>query len=250
MNKTNDDHCVRGNSAALLYNVDKIKSEQLNDWGEQPDCLEGISHSQGILLWKGSKESPEAGLWECTPGRWHLSIPEDEFCHFISGNALYESETGEKIPVNKGTCVLFPAGWKGTCTVNETIRNVYMLTIYGSEDMTVSAKIINNPELISDTTDWGIIPTMIKGESHTSGLLLHKGKKGESETGIWICTEGHWACNVTSDEFCHFLSGRATYTHESGEVIEIFPNTIAFFPTGWNGACVVHETVRKTYMIR
>jgi uncharacterized cupin superfamily protein len=24
--------------------------------------------------------------------------------------------------------VLFPAGWKGTCTVHDTIRNVYMLS--------------------------------------------------------------------------------------------------------------------------
>ena len=26
-----------------------------------------------------------------------------------------------------GTIVLFPAGWKGVCTVHETMRNVYML---------------------------------------------------------------------------------------------------------------------------
>ena len=27
-----------------------------------------------------------------------------------------------------------------------------------------------------------------------------------------------------------FIAGRCTYTHESGEVIEIYPDTIAFFP--------------------
>ena len=71
--------------------------------------------------------------------------------------------------------------------------------------------------------DWGVIPTMIEGQSHTSGLLLFKGPNGESETGIWICTPGYWNCHVINDEFCHFLAGRATYTHESGEVIEIVP---------------------------
>jgi uncharacterized cupin superfamily protein len=38
--------------------------------------------------------------------------------------------------------------------------------------------------------------------------------------------------------------------HESGEVIEIKPDTVAFFPQGWRGTCRVHETVRKVYMIR
>jgi hypothetical protein len=30
-------------------------------------------------------------------------------------------------------------------------------------------------------TDWGVIPTMIEGESRTSGAVLHKGPNGESE---------------------------------------------------------------------
>jgi uncharacterized cupin superfamily protein len=98
--------------------------------------------------------------------------------------------------------------------------------------------------------DWGEVPTMIEGLSRTSGLVISKGPNGESETGIWICTPGYWNCHVTSDEFCHFLSGRCTYTHESGEVIEIRPGTAAFFPKGWTGTCRVHDTVRKVYMIR
>jgi len=98
--------------------------------------------------------------------------------------------------------------------------------------------------------DWGVIPTMIDGESRTSGVVLHKGPEGQSETGIWICTPGYWNCHVTKDEFCHFLLGRCTYTHESGDVIEITPDTTAFFPQDWKGTCRVHETIRKVYMIR
>ena len=81
--------------------------------------------------------------------------------------------------------------------------------------------------------DWGVILTMIDGESRTSGIVLHKGPEGQSETGIWICTPGYWNCHVTRDEFCHFLTGRCTYTHERGDVIEIAPDTAAFFPQGW-----------------
>ena len=103
---------------------------------------------------------------------------------------------------------------------------------------------------ITDLADWGAIPTMLEGESRTSGRLIYKGPDGRSESGLWVCTPGKWACHVTRDEFCHFLAGRATYVHESGEVIEITPDTAAFFPEGWQGVCTVHETVKKLYMIR
>jgi uncharacterized cupin superfamily protein len=109
---------------------------------------------------------------------------------------------------------------------------------------------LKNPLSQTDLVDWGVIPTMIEGESRTSGKLLHKGPEGQSECGIWRCTPGKWFCHVTRDEFCHFLAGRCTYVHESGEVIEVTPDTAAFFPQDWKGVCTVHETVTKVYMIR
>lgn len=99
----------------------------LVDWGVQPDAIEGVSHSSGRLLYKGPNNQPESGLWVCTPGRWRLSIPRDEFCHFVAGRATYRSDDGEVIEVVPGTCVMFPAGWTGECTVHETMRNLYML---------------------------------------------------------------------------------------------------------------------------
>ena len=110
--------------------------------------------------------------------------------------------------------------------------------------------IIKNPLSFSPLLDWGAIPTMLEGQSMTSGKLLHKGPEGRSECGIWRCTPGRWFCHVTRDEFCHFLAGRCTYVHEDGEVIEITPDTAAFFPEDWRGVCTVHETVTKVYMIR
>lgn len=98
--------------------------------------------------------------------------------------------------------------------------------------------------------DWGSPATMIEGRSQTRGALLHKGSKGESECGFWECTPGVWACEVTRDEFCHFLEGEAVYEAQTGEVTEIGPDTIAFFPAGWTGRCRVIKTVKKVYMIR
>jgi len=99
-----------------------------------------------------------------------------------------------------------------------------------------------------DLKDWGAVEGMLKGKSRTSGVLLHKGGDG-IEAGIWVCTPGFWECAVTRSEMCHFVGGRCTYTHESGEVVEVEPDTAVFFPKGWKGTCRVYETVRKVYMI-
>lgn len=117
-------------------------------------------------------------------------------------------------------------------------------------ERSTAAVVLEDPASLDDLEDWGPVPDMIEGQSHTSGRVIHRGPDGESECGVWTCTPGHWECEVTRDEFCHFLEGRATYTHEDGDVIEVTPGTAAFFPEGWTGTCEVHETVRKTYMCR
>lgn len=101
--------------------------DDLVDWGLQPDALQGASRSSGRLVHKGPNNQPEVGIWVCTPGRWRLAIPRDELCHFVAGRATYRSDDGQIIEVAAGTVVLFPAGWRGECTVHETMRNTYML---------------------------------------------------------------------------------------------------------------------------
>ena len=102
--------------------------DDLLDWGAQPDALEGKSQSSGRLLFKGLGNSPETGIWVCTPGTWRISVPRDEFCHFVEGRVIYRrDESDEVIEATAGTCVLFPAGWEGTAEITETLRNIYML---------------------------------------------------------------------------------------------------------------------------
>ncbi len=101
--------------------------DDLVDWGPQPDAIVAGSHNTGRLLFKGPNNQPETGIWVCTPGTWPLSIPRDEFCHFVAGHATYTRDDGEVIEVAPGTCIVFPAGWTGRCTVHANIRNIYML---------------------------------------------------------------------------------------------------------------------------
>ncbi len=101
----------------------------------------------------------------------------------------------------------------------------------------------------SDLVDWGPQPDAIAGASHSSGRLVHKGPDNRPETGIWVCTEGTWALSIPRDELCHFVAGRATYTKDDGEVIEVSAGTVVLFPAGWTGTCKVHDTMRNIYIL-
>ena len=110
--------------------------------------------------------------------------------------------------------------------------------------------LLQNPLKQTGLTDWGAPEEMLEGDSKTRGVLLHKGEDGQSECGYWECTPGHWRCEVTRDEFCHFLEGEAHYEHDDGEVTRVGPDTAAFFPAGWIGSCRVTRSLKKGYMIR
>jgi len=236
-------------TASAPHIHDATTYDDLVDWGPQPDALAGASHSSGRLLHKGPGNIPEAGVWVCTPGKWRLSIPRDEFCYFLAGDALYESDSGETVEVRAGTAVHFPPGWSGVCAVRETLRNSYMLSSTDVRERSHAA-VLADPLELEELVDWGAVPTNIEGNARTSGKLLARNADRSAETGVWLCTPGLWDCHVTSDEYCHFLAGHSIYTHESGETIEIRPDTLAFFPKDWRGTCRVVETVRKVYMIR
>ncbi len=229
--------------------------DDLVDWGPQGDALEApgglLSHSSGRLLFKTPVRRPECGLWVCTPGRWKLSVPRDEFLWVTAGRASYRGAGGEGLSVAPGQAVLFPAGWSGEARVEETLRVTYILSASEPQEGTPRRPmILADPLAMTELKDWGVIPTMLQGESRTAGQLLHREADGGAECGLWSCTPGTWSCHVTKDEYCHFLAGRSTYSHaETGEVIEIEPDTVAFFPKDWKGTCVVHETVKKVYLI-
>jgi uncharacterized protein len=85
------------------------------------------SRTRGLLLHKGPGGSPEAGIWECTPGEWECRVARDEFCHFLAGRCVYTHESGERTEIVPGDAAFFPAGWNGRCSVIETVRKVYMI---------------------------------------------------------------------------------------------------------------------------
>ncbi|UVK40378.1 cupin domain-containing protein [Mesorhizobium sp. AR10] len=101
-------------------------SVELEDWGASASPIAGSPRASGKVLFQNPDGSSECGLWSCTSGTRHIIFAVDEFCHFLSGRGSYIHDNGEKISVEAGTMVFFPAGWAGTSIITETLTKVFM----------------------------------------------------------------------------------------------------------------------------
>ena len=200
-----------------------------------------------LVLHKSPDDSLEVGIRGWQPGKIIFRCQRDTFCYFQAGRGVFMRDNGESIPVVSGTAVHFKQGWRGVLEAFEPLEASFMTCDGGPADQT---PVLRDVLAAGPLNEWGAIPTMIEGTSQTAGILISREPDGRAESGIWTCTPGIWQCEVTSDEYCHFLDGSCTYTHENGDRIDIEPDTLAFFPRGWKGPCEVRRTMRKVYMIR
>jgi uncharacterized cupin superfamily protein len=91
-------------------------------------------------------------------------------------------------------------------------------------------------------------PTSRTGQHEATLSLWESGAR--TSAGVWECEPGEFTA-VREDfaEVCHILAGRATVTGEDGTSAELAPGSFLILPRGWRGTWVVHETIRKTYVM-
>lgn len=93
-------------------------------------------------------------------------------------------------------------------------------------------------------------PTSITGQVE-SVLELWTSADGQIETGYWECNPGTFTATRDGyDEVAQIISGRATVTGADGVIVELVAGSTIVTPAGWSGTWVVHETMRKLYVIR
>lgn len=68
------------------------------------------------------------------------------------------------------------------------------------------------------------------------------------EIGVWEHTIGT-STDVEIDEAFIVVAGRATVTTDDGTTIELAPGTVGAFEAGARTTWVVHETLRKVYVL-
>lgn len=92
--------------------------------------------------------------------------------------------------------------------------------------------------------------TLSEGQKEASNLLWTSAD-GHTKIGVWECTPGRFTANRTAaGEYCHIISGRATVTNSDGSGSrDIGPGDLLILPQGWTGEWVIHEHMRKLFLI-
>lgn len=93
-------------------------------------------------------------------------------------------------------------------------------------------------------------PTSLDGQLESS-VDVWVSDDGLLETGVWECSPGTFTATRDGyDEVATILAGSATVVDSLGVTIEIGPGSVIVTPAGWTGTWTVHETLRKTYVLR
>ncbi|WP_121062629.1 cupin domain-containing protein [Chachezhania antarctica] len=94
-------------------------------------------------------------------------------------------------------------------------------------------------------------PTTLTDEQEEASAMLWQAPDGHMKIGVWECTPGHFTADRTAaGEYCHILSGRASVTNADGSgAREIGPGDLLVLPKGWSGEWVIHEHMRKLFLI-
>lgn len=201
-----------------------------------PHLARASNHTASTVLFSRDEPLVEVGIRQLSVGSTTLVFPTDELWFCLRGAASFGREV-----ITAGDVIHFKKGWHDVADVRDAFVASYMR---GSSKSSERTSVLHHALTAGPLADLGTVSTMIQGTSRMAGVDVG------ADSGVWTCTPGIWRCGVSRNEFCHFIAGRSTYYHESGEIIQVEPDTLACFPAGWNGVCEVHETVRKVYMKR
>lgn len=94
-------------------------------------------------------------------------------------------------------------------------------------------------------------PTTLTPGQVEASTTLWISADGTTKLGVWECTPGRFTADRNSaGEYCHILSGRASVSNADGSgTREIGPGDLLVLPQGWTGEWVIHEQLRKLFII-
>ncbi len=68
-----------------------------------------------------------AGLWQSTPGAWHVDYAEWEYIRILQGHSVLIDDSGQETHLRAGDSWIIRPGFKGVWDVRETTLKDYVI---------------------------------------------------------------------------------------------------------------------------
>ena len=114
----------------------------------------------------------------------------------------------------------------------------------------IDHKVFNDLANIALTTFKDKPTSLTEGQQEAS-LLIWTSADGHCKLGIWECQPGRFTADrSTAGEYCHIITGSASVTNVDGmNLHEIKAGDLLILPQGWKGEWIIHEHMRKLFVI-
>lgn len=107
----------------------RVTQEGISPEVERPAPEKVISGDPVHTTWslEETAEGIYAGLWQATPGKWHVSYSEWEYVLIHEGHSILTDEAGNATHLKAGDRFIIRPGYKGTWEVIETTLKDYVI---------------------------------------------------------------------------------------------------------------------------
>lgn len=187
----------------------------------------------------------QVGIWECTPCEEAGPTADyDEAMFMVSGRVTVQHPEGV-YDIAPGTLWSTPRHWHGDWTTHQTVRKLYVID-HRPGGAATPAHMAN--AYSADLGEATPRPVVLSGDPRERSVAVSEHNR--LDVGVWDCTPGSFPFRRDGyDEVFCVLAGHATIHFDNGLSFELRPGAVLLTPAGTTGRWVVHETVRKAYMI-
>ena len=106
--------------------------------------------------------------------------------------------------------------------------------------------VIHQPQ--SHEPDWSKVVPASGGKPQFKSWNSSGESLKEAKFGVWEAACGEWDREITEREFCHIVSGKATFTSPDGTVNVFAAGDSVYFPENTRGRWRVEEPLRKVFI--
>lgn len=111
-----------------LMSFKDLASIELGAFKAKPTAFAAGQMEASATLWMSEDKLVQAGVWECTPGRFSADrSTSSEMCHIISGRAVLKTIEGAERVLKAGDFLVLPRGWRGEWDILEQVRKLYIM---------------------------------------------------------------------------------------------------------------------------
>ncbi len=112
--------------SVLAVNVDKTGPAEI----DHPAAEKLVSGDPVFTTWNiEERDGLFAGIWQSTPGKWHVQYDEWEYFSILEGHSILTDAGGVETHLKSGDRMILRPGFSGTWEVLETTVKDYVIRL-------------------------------------------------------------------------------------------------------------------------